>query len=114
MAKLQRTFLFPATAEITEPTTKSWARKLTTFLDETFRKVSAIPFNQSESLSVADTGNANTEFSVTHHLGRVPNGYILTKSNLACNIYDSGTTWTTDLIYLKCDTANAVIEVTVF
>ena len=79
-AKLQRTQLFPSTGrlipsdEITDyhvkqqfVNIKEWADKLQQFLDTTFRKVADIPFNQSESLTVADTGNTDTEFSVTHH-----------------------------------------------
>lgn len=126
-AKLQRTQLFPSTArllpseQIQDPhvkqqfiNAKEWAEKLQQFLDTTFRKVSEIPFNQSESLTVADTGTANTEFSVTHHLSRVPNGFIITKSDKACSVYDSGTTWTNSLIYLKCDAANTALSLSVF
>jgi len=126
-AKLQRTQLFPSTArlqpsdDIQDPhikeqfaQVKEWAMKLQQFLDTTFRKVAEIPFNQSESLTVADTGNANTEFSITHHLSRVPNGFIITKSDKACSVYDSGTTWTTSLIYLKCDAANVALSLSVF
>lgn len=126
-AKLQRTQLFPSTArlqpsdEIQDPhikqqftQVKEWATKLQQFLDTTFRKVAEIPFNQSESLTVADTGNADAEFSITHHLSRVPIGFIITKSDAAANIYDSGTTWTTTTIYLKCDTANVALSLSVF
>lgn len=126
-AKLQRTQLFPSTGrlqpseQIQDPhikqqfiQVKEWAMKLQQFLDTTFRKVSEIPFNQSEFLTVADSGNANAEFSITHHLGRVPNGFIITKSDKACSVYDSGTTWTTSLIYLKCDAANVALSLSVF
>lgn len=115
MAKFLRTQLFPAVSEMKDfASVKRWAEKLTAFLDSTFRKVADIPFNQSESLTVADTGNADTEFSITHHLGRTPNGFIITKSDKACSVYDSGTTWTTSLIYLKCDTANTALSLSVF
>jgi len=83
-------------------------------LDNTFRKIADIPYNQSESLTVADSGNANTEFNKTHHLGRTPAGFIVTKSDKACSVYDSGTTWTTKTIYLKCDAANTALTITVF
>lgn len=126
-AKLQRTQLWPSTGRL-QPSDeigdyhikqqfvhiKEWADKLQQMLDTTFRKVADIPYNQAESLTVADTGNANTEFSVTHHLGRSPNGYIITKSDKACGVYDSGTTWTTTTIYLKCDTANVALSLSVF
>ena len=126
MAKLLRTQLFPSTTAldpigIEEGATKkqfvkvrSWADKLTHFLDETFRKVASIPFNQSESLTVADSGSADAEFSITHHLDRTPIGFIATKSDAACSVYDSGTTWTTTTIYLKCDAANVALTITVF
>lgn len=126
-AKLQRTQLFPSTVrlqpsdEIKDPhvkqqfvNIKEWADKLQQMLDMTFRKIADIPFNQSESLTVADTGNADTEFSLTHHLSRIPNGYIITKSDKACGVYDSGTTWTTKTMYLKCDTANVALSLSVF
>jgi hypothetical protein len=112
--KLLRTQLFPTTSGIKDEATKSWAEKFTSFLDDTFRKIAAIPFNKSEVLAVADTGNANTEFTLTHYLKRAPDGFILTKSDKACNIYDSGTAWTTTAIYLKCDAANAAVEICVF
>jgi len=126
MAKLLRTQLFPSTsvldpAGVRDDTSKEqfvkvrrWAEKLTHFLDETFRKVSSIPFNQSESLTVADSGSANTEFSLTHYLGRTPAGFIVTKSDKACSVYDSGTTWTTTTLYLKCDAANTALTIAVF
>ena len=60
-----------------------------------------------------DTGTANTEFTVSHNLGFVPGKYILTKINNAGVIYDSGTTWTTTQIFLKCSTANAAVTLTV-
>ena len=126
-AKLQRTQLWPSTGRL-QPSdqitdfhvkqqfaqVKEWADKLQEMLDTTFRKVANIPFNQSEALTVADTGSANAEFSVTHHLDRVPNGYIITKNDAACSVYDSGTTWTSTTIYLKCDTANVALSLSVF
>jgi hypothetical protein len=60
--------------------------------------------------SVTDTGNADTEFAVAHTLKRVPTGFILINSDKACAVYDSGTSWTTTNIYLKCDAANAAIK----
>lgn len=126
-AKLQRTQIWPSTGRLVPDDNikdfhikrqflhvKEWADKLQQMLDTTFRKIADVPFNQSESLTVADTGNANTEFSLTHHLSRVPNGFIITKSDKACSVYDSGTTWTSSMIYLKCDAANVALSLSVF
>lgn len=60
---------------------------------------------------VADTGTANAEFSITHTLGTVPIGYLITKTNKGGVVYDSGTAWTSTTIYLKCSTANTTITV---
>lgn len=126
-AKLQRTQLWPSTGrlqpseKIEDPyikeqftNVKQWADKIQERLDDTFRKVADIPFNQSGSITVADSGNADTEFSASHYLGRTPAGFIVTKSDAACSVYDSGTTWTTTTIYLKCDAANVALTITVF
>lgn len=59
--------------------------------------------------TVSDTGTINTEFSFTHNLGTVPTGYLITKINKAGAIYESGTTWTSTTIYLKCSVANATV-----
>ena len=112
--KLQTSQIIPSTSEIQDKDTKRWADKLKFFLDTTLRKIAQIPFNQSETLTNTDTGSADDEFSLTHHLNRQPSGFIKINSDEACNLYDSGTAWTDELIYLKCDTANVEIKVLVF
>lgn len=114
MSQIQRTQLLPPTVGIKEAETKSWADKITTVLDTNFRKIAQIPFNLSEIVSIADTGVADTEFTVTHHLGHVPSGFLVTMSDKACACYDSGTAWTSSAIYLKCNAASAAIKVLVF
>ncbi len=59
---------------------------------------------------ISDTGTINTEFSVTHTLGSIPVGYLVTKINKGGVIYDSGTAWTSTTIYLKCSAANATVS----
>jgi len=68
---------------------------------------------EGEFQVVADTGNADTEFQITHTLNRIPNGYIVTKNTGAGSIYDS-TTHTTTLLKLKSTAANAAITVFIF
>ncbi len=67
-----------------------------------------------EIVVVADTGTADTEFTVTHTLKRVPAGYIIVSIDKAGVVYKTGTAWTTAAIYLKCSAANAVVSVLVF
>ena len=63
---------------------------------------------------VSDTGSADTEFSVTHGLGRIPVGFIIMKSSKGGFTYDSGTTWTSTTIYLKNTSANNAITIWIF
>ena len=60
---------------------------------------------------VADTGSANTEFSITHTMGAVPIGYLVTNIDKGAVIYDSGTAWTTTQIHLKSTVANCAVTV---
>ena len=58
---------------------------------------------------VADTGAADTEFTVSHGLGAVPIGYLLLNIDKAGVVYDSGTAWTSSNVYLKCSVANCAV-----
>lgn len=60
---------------------------------------------------IADTGTANTEFSITHTLGSVPIGYIVLKNSVSGSIYNGSSSWTSTTIYLKHSGANAAITV---
>lgn len=124
--KFKRIQIFPSTGDlemkqipndklrdaISKPV-KRWADRMVYALDGIFKEIASISFNQSESLDVADTGNANTEFSVTHHLDRVPVGFFVTNADKAVSVYASGTAWTSTTIYLKADAANAAITISV-
>lgn len=61
---------------------------------------------------IPDTGNADTQFVVNHDLGSIPIGYLVTTINKGGVVYDSGTPWSSNAIYLKCSAANA--KVTLF
>lgn len=65
--------------------------------------------------TVADTGTANTEFSVTHALAFetravIPANFLVTYINVGGVVYDSGTPWTSSHIYLKCSVAHAKLN----
>ena len=64
--------------------------------------------------NVTAPGVANTEFAVPHDLGYVPTHYPIINADRACKVYqlpNTGTPWTAQNIYLKCDTANAVLRI---
>jgi hypothetical protein len=57
-------------------------------------------------------GVVNTEFVVTHNIGRVPTGFFVVHKSGACDVYDSGTAWTATQIFLKATVIN--INLTIF
>lgn len=65
--------------------------------------------NLAGEFQVVTSSTANTEFAVAHGLGAVPIGYIVIKQNVAGSVYDSGTTWTDENIYLKCSGASCTM-----
>lgn len=65
-------------------------------------------------LTIADSGNADSENEVAHTIKRVPAGFIVINIDKAGVVYDSGTAWTATNIYLKCDVANCEIKILVF
>jgi hypothetical protein len=56
--------------------------------------------------TITTPGAANTQFTVTHNLGRIPVGYDVKSIDAAAHIYDSNKpAWTKTQIFLKCDQA---------
>lgn len=58
--------------------------------------------------------SANTEFSVTHTIGAVPIGYIVIGQDKAGSLYqlnNTGTSWTSTTIYLKCSVSSVTFWV---
>ena len=63
---------------------------------------------------IVTAGVANTEFTVTHNLGRVPINYIWNVDQ-AVTVYDSRRNlWTAQVMYLKCSGASANLYIIVF
>ena len=59
-----------------------------------------------EWVTVKDTGAANTDFTVTHNLMRLPVGYFLMNQTKAGVLYQGSVPWTNTTITLKCNVAN--------
>jgi hypothetical protein len=64
--------------------------------------------------TTSDSGAADTQFTVTHNLNRLPIGFHVVRQNKAGSFYDSGTTWTTTQIFLKCNVANVAATFFIF
>lgn len=106
--------LVPDVQAIPKGPVHAFCKGILTALDTAFRRIAAMPFNRSESVSCSDTGSADAQFSVTHHLGRTPTGFLLTRIDKAGAVYDSGAAWTDTTIYLKCSVASAVVTLRIF
>jgi hypothetical protein len=59
--------------------------------------------------TVADTGAANTDFTITHNLGRIPVGYLVMTSSIATDIYTGSVAATKTQITLRSSAAHAAI-----
>lgn len=53
----------------------------------------------------------DAENTIAHTIGAVPIGYIVLKQDKAGSLYDSGTTWTSTNLYLKCDVASVAFTI---
>jgi hypothetical protein len=59
-----------------------------------------------EWAAVADTGAANTDFTITHNMLRIPVGWIPMNQTKSGVLYKGAAAWTTTTITLKCNVAN--------
>lgn len=60
--------------------------------------------------TITTPGVADTEFTVTHNLGRIPTGYEVKSKDKAAIVYDSRKNlWTTTQMFLKCNVATVQI-----
>ncbi len=65
-------------------------------------------------VSVSDTGNADTQFTVAHNLKRTPAGYRVVFIDKGAVIYDAGAPWDATNIYLAASLANCNVKIEVF
>jgi hypothetical protein len=63
---------------------------------------------KTEMLTGTTPATANTAFTLTHTLGKIPNGALLIQSNVAAILYGDMTdqSWTTTTITLLCNQAS--------
>lgn len=65
-----------------------------------------------EWISVTTPATPNTDFVVTHNLGRLPVGYWLMRKSAACDIYTGGTAATVTQLTLRATVAS--VDVVLF
>lgn len=105
-----------------ETNPEKWARDVNSDLDNIFLVLSGRvrfgPNNnvinmgdniQGQFLTYTTNATPNTEDTIPHNLGSIPIGYIVVKQNKAGSIYDSGTAWNLNNLYLKSNTASILV-----
>jgi hypothetical protein len=61
-------------------------------------------------VSISTPGSINTDFTVTHNLGRVPVGYLAMTKSAACDLYNGSIAWTSTQMTLRATTAGVTIN----
>ena len=88
----------------------NWAFVLKSILD------GGISINDNVDASVVSVDShatPGTEFSVSHGLGKVPEGYIIMSSGGAGSVYDGTTANTKDTLYLRSDASSVTFKLLV-
>ncbi len=83
----------------------------TLLTDPEFRRLirGLCELSMQERMDITASLRADTAFTVTHHLGRVPTGVIQHIGDAAAKVYaDSNdrAAWTDSILRLKCDTSD--------
>lgn len=89
----------------------NWAMVLKSILD------GGISFNDNvdaSQVSVVSHGTPGTEFSISHGLGKIPMGYIVTGQDGAGSVYDGTTSNTKTDLYLKSDASSKTFRLLIF
>jgi hypothetical protein len=61
-----------------------------------------------------DSGDVDTEFTITHNLGRIPKIVVINVSKAGAVVRDSRRVdWTTTQLFLECNVANTLVTVLV-
>lgn len=64
-------------------------------------------------LRIQDTGTADTDYPITHSLGRTPVGVDLIKKSASCDVY-AGSVWNSTVIYVKFTASNADVNIRIW
>ena len=122
MSQIEKRINSPDTADLTKETPELMRylknlneslMKYSIKVGDIFNKGIRVEDNINGIIQTVTFNVANNEYEISHGLKRVPNGFIILNKSKASDVYDSGTAWTLSSIYLKCDTAGAVVKLIV-
>lgn len=93
---------------------------LVPFLADEFRlirkalnNISILNMSAHYQTGITTPGVANTQFTITHNLGRIPKIVIWDVDQAAIIYDDARNTWTDSVLYLKCNVATVGLTVLV-
>ncbi len=69
---------------------------------------------EGQWLEFTSSATPDAENAVTHKLNRVPTGYIVGQRDKAGVLYNGTTTWTSSIIYLKCNVASVTFRILIW
>ena len=115
----------PNTLDLVEVTEHPWFSRFAMMLRRIYEQVSQaingrISFGNGTTpdnidgvwISVTTPGTANTDFTVTHNLGRVPVGYIVMRKSAAVDVYTGSVAATTTQLTLRATVIS--VDVVIF
>lgn len=83
-------------------------------LQPQFREVINGAIDKREFIDLVTHVTPDTEFAVTHGLGRLPLGWLIIMQDKAGSVYLGATARTTEKLFLKCSVASVAIRILVF
>ena len=89
-------------------------KTLQTILNALIKRLTLEDNIQCTIIDVDDTGDADTEFTVTHKLGKIPVSYVANIDKDGTVYSSAKDTWTTTQMTLKCSAANAKMTIVVY
>lgn len=89
----------------------NWAMVLKSILDG---GISIDDNVDASRVTIVTHATPGTEFSVSHGLGKVPLGYIVTGKEAAGIVYDGTTANTNTTLYLRSDVSSKTFKILVF
>lgn len=109
--KIVRQFTF----HISDPNRKRWEEDLFKIFNRNISFGTTVDSEdqniQGQMVEITDSGGANTSITVTHNLGYVPKFYDVKYMSQATQVYDFGTPWTVNNIFLASTTAHTKLRI---
>ena len=94
---------------ISQPESVSEAKYITPIDVRTWRYL-----RRDRIITHTTSGDVDTPETITHYLSRIPQGFFVIDIDQAAHVYDFGTAWTNELIYLSCDVGTTTVKLIIF